>query len=281
MGVHRFVIVDVFTDTPLAGNQLAVFTDGRSISEDMMPRLAREIGFSETVFVRPPSQGGHAAVRIFTPERELAFAGHPVLGTAFVLGAPLQLTIVKLETTAGVVPVVLQREGAKIIFGTMVQPMPTWAPFDRADELLSVLGIEHSELPIEIYDNGSQHVYVACESAEQVASLQPDGARLRTVVGVAGVNCFFAEDARVKTRMFMPEAGVLEDAATGSAAGPLAIHLARHGRIEWGTEVEVSQGTEIGRPSRLYARPHAENGELSAIEVGGSAVIVARGEFSL
>lgn len=281
MATHRFVIVDVFTDTALSGNQLAVFTDGRSINEHMMVALAREIGFSETVFVLPPKEGGHASLRIFTPERELAFAGHPVLGAAFALGAPLQLTLLKLETAAGTVPVVLQREGAKIIFGTMVQPMPTYTAFDRAEELLQVLGLEHSVLPIEVYDNGSQHVFVALDSPADVAALRPDAAALLDVAEVAGVNCFSYAGDKVKTRMFAPNMGILEDAATGSAAGPLALHLARHGKLAWDESVEISQGAEIGRPSTLYARVYGEAGEPTAVEVGGSAVVVARGEFSL
>ena len=113
MPTLRYVVADVFTDRPLAGNQLAVFTDGRGVDDETMQALARELKFSETVFVLPPSEGGHARIRLFTPSRELPFAGHPVLGSAFVLAAPLQLGEIRLETGAGVVPVVLEREGAR------------------------------------------------------------------------------------------------------------------------------------------------------------------------
>src|SRR3712207_5520866 len=123
--------------------------------------LAREVNFSETVYVYPPGPGAHARIRIFTPSAEMPFAGHPVLGTAFVLGAPLQLTEIHLETKAGIVPVRLEREGARIVYGSMSQPIPRVEPFDQAEELLRALRVERSELPIELYDLGIRHVYVA------------------------------------------------------------------------------------------------------------------------
>jgi len=111
----RYVVCDVFTDTPLAGNQLAVFTDARDLDELTMQALAREMNFSETVFVLPPqAEGADVRIRIFTPGAELPFAGHPTLGAAFVLGGPLQKVVIRLETRAGVVPVELEREGARI-----------------------------------------------------------------------------------------------------------------------------------------------------------------------
>jgi trans-2,3-dihydro-3-hydroxyanthranilate isomerase len=275
----RFVFADVFTDTPLEGNQVAVFTDARDISEDVLQPLAKEIGFSETVYVYPAGDGAHARIRIFTPASELPFAGHPILGTAFVLGAPLQLTEIRLETRAGVVPVVLEREGARIIFGWMQQPVPEWEPFAQADELLQVLGVR-SELPVELYHIGPEFVYVALGSVDEVAELAPDFRALAKLTSV-GVNCFAGVGSRWKTRMFAPTQGVPEDPATGSAAGPLAIHLARHGRIQYGDEIEISQGAEIGRPSTLYARVHGDGERAEGVEVGGSAVVVARGEYKL
>jgi trans-2,3-dihydro-3-hydroxyanthranilate isomerase len=275
----RYVVADVFTDTALSGNQLAVFTDAREVDDVTMQALAREMNFSETVFVLPPSEGGHAHIRIFTPATELPFAGHPVLGSAFVLGGPLQLTEIRLETGAGIVPVVLEREGARIVFGWMSQPIPDWEPFERAAELLALLGVE-SELPVELYHLGPQHVFVALASPDQVAALSPDFAALARLTH-AGVNCFSRSGARWKTRMFAPSSGVAEDPATGSAAGPLAIHLARHGRIRFGDEIEIEQGAELGRPSRLHARVEGSSERIERVEVGGSAVIVARGEFRI
>jgi trans-2,3-dihydro-3-hydroxyanthranilate isomerase len=274
----RYVLCDVFTDRPLAGNQLAVFTDARGLDDETMQSLARELKLSESTFVFPPEQGGHAKVRIFTPATKLPFAGHPTLGTAFVLSAPMQLLEIRLETGMGIVPVRLEREGDRIVFGRMEQPLPTVEPYE-AEELLDALGVERSELPVELYDNGARHVYVALGSEDEVARLRPDLNRLAQLEGVVGVNCFAGSDGRWKTRMFAPASGVPEDPATGSAAGPLALHLARHGRIGFGDEIEITQGVEIDRPSTLYARVDGSAEQVERVEVGGSAVVVARGEF--
>ncbi|HLM37876.1 MAG TPA: PhzF family phenazine biosynthesis protein [Gaiellaceae bacterium] len=281
MRTFRYVVADVFTDKPLAGNQLAVFTDARELEGEEMQALAREMNYSETVFVLPPEGEGHVRIRIFTPTDEMLFAGHPTLGSAFVLGGPLQVQEIRLETGAGVVPVALEREGDRIVFGRMRQPLPTWKPYDDEAGLLAALGIERSELPVEHYDNGMHHVYVALGSEEQVAALKPDFSALDGVPALLGFNCFAGSGARWKTRMFAPGGSVPEDPATGSAAGPLAVHLARHGRIGFGEEIEISQGAEIGRPSTLYARAEGSGEQLEAVEVGGSALIVARGEFRL
>jgi trans-2,3-dihydro-3-hydroxyanthranilate isomerase len=281
MPTYRYVVADVFTDRPLAGNQLAVFTDAREIPEEQLQELAREMNLSETVFVLPPEQGGHVRIRIFTPATELPFAGHPVLGSAFVLGGPLQLTEIALETGAGIVPVALEREGARIVFGRMKQPTPSHEPYPAADELFAALGLEDSRLPVELYDNGVRFVYVELSSPDDVAGLRPDFGRLTTLPGNCGFDCFAGEGLRWKARMFAPQFGVNEDPATGSAAGPLAVHLARHGRIGFGDEIEISQGAEVGRPATLYARVDGSANAVERVEVGGSAVIVARGEFRL
>jgi trans-2,3-dihydro-3-hydroxyanthranilate isomerase len=277
----RYVVCDVFTDVPLAGNQLAVFTDATEIPEDLLQPLAKEIGFSETVFVYRPEADGHARIRIFTPAAEMPFAGHPTLGTAFVLGGPLQLIEIRLETAKGTVPVALEREGARIVFGRMSQPLPSVEIYPHEAELLAALRVERSELPVELYDLGIRHVYVALASEEAVARLRPDLLALAELQGVVGTVCFSGEGSSWKVRMFAPADGLPEDPATGSAAGPLAVHLARHGRIEFGTEIEIRQGGEIGRPSTLYARADGSLDRLERVEVGGSAVVVARGEFRL
>ena len=277
----RYVVVDVFTDRPLTGNQLAVFTDARGVDSELMQDLAREMAFSETVFVLPAEVGGTARIRIFTPALELPFAGHPTLGSAFVLAGPLQLPEIALETGAGIVPVRLQREDGRIAFGWMSQPVPTVQPYPNEAALLEAVGVERSELPIELYDNGMRHLYVTLASEEQVAGVKPDLGRLAELGGDTGVSCFAGSGTRWKTRMFAPGGGVAEDPATGSAAGPLALHLARHGRIAFGEEIRLSQGAELKRPSTLYARVEGSAERVEAVEVGGSAVIVARGEFKL
>jgi trans-2,3-dihydro-3-hydroxyanthranilate isomerase len=282
VATFRYVVCDVFTDTPLQGNQLAVFTDARELPESMLQPLARELNYSETVFVLPATaEGAHARIRIFTPAVEVPFAGHPTLGSAFVLGGPLQLVEIRLETGSGVVPVRLEREGPRIVFGRMEQPVPTVELYAEEAELLNAVGVERSELPVEVYDNGLTHVYIVLASEDAVAGLRPDLARLAELPEVLGVNCLAGAGSRWKTRMFAPAGGVAEDPATGSAAGPLALHLARHGRIAFGDEIEITQGVEIGRPSKLYARVDGSADAIERVEVGGSAVVVARGEFRL
>jgi trans-2,3-dihydro-3-hydroxyanthranilate isomerase len=276
VATFRFVIADVFTDVPFAGNQVAVFTDAREIPEDRLQPLAREVNLSESVFVYTPNAEGHVRIRIFTPTLELPFAGHPVLGTAFVLAQPLQLDEIRLETDSGVVPIRLEREGPRIAFGWMRQPPVTGEEYKGADELLALLGIEKSELPVELYRQGPGHVLIALDSPEAVAALRPDFGALKEL-SPYGTGCFARDGEVWKYRSFVPAHGIDEDPATGSAAGPLALHLARHGWIEFGEEIVIRQGVEIGRPSTL----HAVARSAEEIEVGGSAVVVARGEFRL
>src|SRR5207249_2768112 len=152
--MYRYVIADVFTDTPLEGNPVAVYTDGRDLGEEQMQRVAREMNLSETVFVLPAEQGGDARIRIFTPSNELPFAGHPTLGTAVVLGEPLRKDELELETGVGIVPVALERRDGRIVAGRMQQPVPAWEPYAREGELLAALGVERSGLPVEAYRNG-------------------------------------------------------------------------------------------------------------------------------
>jgi trans-2,3-dihydro-3-hydroxyanthranilate isomerase len=273
-----YSVLDVFTSQPLQGNQLAVFTDGRGLDKDEMQGLARELNLSETVFLMPPEGEGDVRVRIFTPSVELPFAGHPVLGTAFVVAEALGTNAVSLETGRGIVPIDLVREGNRIAFGRMSQPIPTAAPFEQPEALLAALGVEGSELPIEIYDNGVRHVYVVVASTSTVASVTPDFTALASL-GEMGVNCAARAGTDWKTRMFGPGVGVNEDPATGSAAGPLAVHLARHGLIKFSEEIRIQQGAEIRRPSVLHATVHGSAEEITRVEVGGSAVLVAQGHY--
>ena len=275
----EYLVVDVFTARALEGNQLGVFLDGRPLHSDQMQRLAREMNFAETVFLLPPESDGDVRVRIFTPRTELPFAGHPVLGTAFVVGTALGSDAVVLETETGPIPVELERDHGRVVFGRMQQPIPTWEPFAAEAELLAALGVQSSDLPVELYRIGPQHVYVGLPSESAVAALTPDMARLAQI-GIAA-NCFAGRGTSFKTRMFCPAAGVPEDPATGSAAGPLAAHLARHGRIAFGQEIEIRQGEEITRPSVLYAKATGTAERIDSIEVGGGAQIVAHGHFGI
>jgi trans-2,3-dihydro-3-hydroxyanthranilate isomerase len=277
----RYVVADVFTDRPLAGNQLAVFTDARDLDPLTMQALAREMNFAESVFVLPPTlPDADVRIRIFTPWNELPFAGHPVLGAAFVLGEPLQRIVIRIETGAGVIPVELEREGARVRFGWMEQPLPEFSPFAETRELFALLGVERSGLPVERSTLGPGFVYVELGSAAELVALRPDFAGLAALT-TAGAYCFSGEGRAFKARVFVPAHGVPEDAATGSGAGPLAVHLLRNGRIGSGEEIEITQGVEIGRPSLLYALVEGAPDALERVRVGGCAVPVARGSFTL
>lgn len=278
---HPYVVLDVFTDTPLQGNPLAVFTDGEAVPEALMQRAARELNLSETVFLLPPGAGADARARIFTPSVELPFAGHPVLGSAFVVGERDGLSTVRLETGSGIVAVELARDGdGRIVTGEMSQPLPSWEPFSRAEALQSALGAPTSGLPVELYDNGPRFAFAELPDVAALTALAPDANAL-AALGDVGVSCFAVSGTDVRVRMFAPALGVLEDPATGSAAGPLAVHLCRHGRVPFGRSITITQGVEMGRPSLLHACAHGSAEALERVTVGGGAVVVARGEFRL
>jgi len=269
----EFVIADVFTSTPLTGNQLAVFPDAIDVEATRMQLLAREIGFSETTFVLPDNR-----VRIFTPNAELPFAGHPVLGTAFVLAEQRGEREITLQTGAGPVPVVFDDNGR----GTMQQPLPSISLWSGdTDALLRALGISGSKLPVESYVNGPTHVYVVLSSTDEVAALRPDIGRLAELLPRSALSCIAGDGTTWKSRVFAPDLGVAEDPATGSAAGPLAVHVCRHGLVPWGTEITITQGVELQRPSTLHARATGTTDRLASVEVAGDTVVVGRGRFEL
>jgi trans-2,3-dihydro-3-hydroxyanthranilate isomerase len=255
MSPLRYSLCDVFSDRALAGNALAVFTDASGLDDATMQALAREMNLSESAFVLPAtSPAADARVRIFTATMELPFAGHPTLGTAFVLAhAKREEVTVRLETARGIVPVRVAASNTSVRYGVMTQPLPVRRGFAAVAELLAALHIAKPSLPIELYDNGPQYVLIELESAAAVAALRPDLSRLAALGSYAFVT-FGRQSTGWKVRVFAPGEGIPEDPATGAAAGPLALHLATHGRIAFGDEVVIEQGTEIARPSTLYAR---------------------------
>ena len=284
---HPYEILDVFTDTPLEGNPLAVFTAGEEVPSRLMQAVAREMNLSEIVFLLPGGGRYDAEIRIFSPATELPFAGHPTLGAAFVIGEQQGLEYVNLLTGAGPVPIKLRREQGEIVYGQMDQPIPTVSPLYESGMLLRALGLTDSVVPIEVYVNGPEHVMIGLRSPAEVAAIDPD----MTVLGRLSnlhrftkptYSCFAkVADGLFKTRVFCPGFGVPEDPATGSAAGPLALHLARHGLSEFGKTIEIIQGVEINRPSRLTACVDGTAEVPERIVVGGSAVRVAHGHFRL
>ncbi|GAA4000298.1 phenazine biosynthesis protein PhzF [Streptomyces marokkonensis] len=274
--MHTYVVVDAFSRHPLSGNPVAVFLGSDDLSTDQMQRIAREMNLSETTFVLRPRQGGDARVRIFTPVNELPFAGHPLLGTAVALAGRTGASRLALETARGVVPFELEEAGRGALRARMHQPVPTWGPFDRAGEVLEALGIGASTLPVEVYVNGPRHVLVGIESVRDLSKLDPDHRALSRFSDLA-FNCIAGEGSAWRNRMFSPAYGVVEDAATGSAAGPVAIHLARHGLLPYGRPVDIVQGVEIGRTSRMEALVHGEGDRVDSVEVAGHAVVAAEG----
>jgi trans-2,3-dihydro-3-hydroxyanthranilate isomerase len=279
-----YCILDVFSSRPLAGNQLAVFEDAVDIPEHLLQPLAREIGFSETVFVTPGDGDADVSMRIFTPESEVPFAGHPTLGTAVAVSAHTGARQVKLGTGRGVIQVTVEPGDNGASRGSMVQPIPTVSAAPNPEAILAAIGAPRSELPIMVYDNGIAHVFVVLSTPEQVAALRPDIQALTELSGtmegaLVGFNVLAGSGDRWKTRMFAPAAGIAEDPATGSAAGPLALHLARHGLIEWGEEITIEQGAELGRPSELLASAALADNVVGPITVSGYAVTVGGGWF--
>lgn len=283
--MHPYQILDVFTDAPLAGNPLAVFTGAEQIPSRLMQAAARELNLSETVFLLPGDGEADARARIFTPIAELPFAGHPVLGAAFVVGTANQLDTVRLRTGVGVIEIRLTRDhDGTVTFGEMDQPVPTVEQFDATPALLAALGVDADAvaLPIELYRNGPAHVIVTLGDAAAIGELHPDHHALGALGGGFGVSCCAPAAGGVyQTRMFAPALGLAEDPATGSAAGPIAVHLLRHGRIASGHMLELRQGAEIGRPSTLRATAMGTPEQITGVTVAGAAVLVATGQFRL
>lgn len=278
--MHEYVVADVFTDMPLQGNPVAVFLAAGDIPAERMQRIARELNLSETTFVLPPQDGGDVRVRIFTPVNELPFAGHPTLGTAIVLAERGGQDRIVLETAMGTVPFEVRRANGRVASATMRQPVPTWEPYQQTPQLLAALGVASSTLPVEVYRNGPRHVFVGLPGVPELSALRPDQRALAEHLDVA-TNCFAGAGTAWRMRMFSPAYGVAEDAATGSAAGPLAIHLARHGAAPYGEQIEIMQGVEMGRPSRMLATAHGSADRVDEVQVAGSAVVVAHGTLHI
>ncbi|RFU86772.1 PhzF family phenazine biosynthesis isomerase [Streptomyces triticagri] len=274
--MHDYVVVDAFAREPLRGNPVAVFLDCDDLDGELMQRMAREMNLSECTFVLPATERADARIRIFTPVNELPFAGHPMLGTAVALARRWRRRELALETAMGVIPfeVTSEEDGSALVW--MRQPVPAWEPYEHADELLDALGVRDPVTPVEVYRNGPRHVFVGLPSVSELSALHPDHKALSRFPDMAA-NCFAGSGTSWRSRMFSPAYGVVEDAATGSAAGPLAIHLARHRLAGHGPEIHIRQGVEMGRPSLMRARSEGAGESVSAVHVGGHGVVVAQG----
>jgi trans-2,3-dihydro-3-hydroxyanthranilate isomerase len=300
----KFVIADVFTRQRFGGNQLAVFTDGTGLDAATMQDIAREMHFSETTFLFPPERDGDFRVRIFTPEVELPFAGHPMVGTGFVIVSEKMkqwsspLTSVTLEVGVGPILVEVRTEGDVAGHTTMTQPLPVVkGALPDIESLARALSlspseIERTELPVETVYNGITVMIVPVASRAAIEAIRVDMGALEEISRKAGAETVLTftretvEQANtVHCRVFAPAAGVIEDAATGSANGAFGYYLVRHRAVEVKavTQILSEQGFEMKRPSLLHIEVDVDpsTGEVTGVRVGGGVVISGRGEILL
>ncbi|WP_020412661.1 PhzF family phenazine biosynthesis protein [Microbulbifer variabilis] len=278
--MHRYTVVNAFGREPFTGNPVAVFFDCDDLDSNSMQRIAAELNLSETTFIGTPSKGGDVNVRIFTPVNELDFAGHPLLGTALALSKATDLTELKIETKKGLFNFAVQsvKENSFSAYIQMEQPCPVISSFDYQEALLEALGVRRSTLPVDMYDVGPRHVFVGVDNKDELAQISPDLRRLSDFHNMAAL-CFSPDIGDSwRLRMFSPAYGVAEDAATGSAAGPLALHLSRYGLVKFGAEIKITQGVEMGRPSRMNAMANIKN-DSPFLKVGGYGFQVATGQY--
>lgn len=300
---HRFLQLDVFTGTPLTGNQLAVFLDGSAIDPVQMPSIAREMAFPETTFVLPAERPGtDVRVRIFTPAVELPMAGHPTVGTAFALARVGRIATGQPRITfdLGIGPTRVRLEWAdeRLEAAWMSQPVPVFGrPMTDLEQVARALGVDANDirstgLPVQEATAGVPFLYVPLASRGAVDRAELDRAALQRLCDAAGlperpVFLFSLEPGddggTAYSRMFGPVLGVAEDPATGAASGPLGGYLAFHRAVtdEQARNIVSVQGVKMGRPSRVHIAVVSRDTEISAVEVGGSAVTVAEGELLL
>jgi trans-2,3-dihydro-3-hydroxyanthranilate isomerase len=314
MGTYTFYQLDVFTNTPFAGNPLAVFPEADGISDEQMQRIANEMNLSETVFVLP-SDKALRRLRIFTPMQELPLAGHPVVGTWNLLArlgvVPVMKTgaaEVNQELNLGILPVEIEYQDSEPVKVTMTQGK--WESHAVISDQTSIsklatgLGLEISDLdiredrPIEVVSTGIRSIDIPICTLEALGRIRINTSVLSDAyvpLGAVGCYAFTSEtkedSSLVHARFFAPSDGILEDPATGSAAGALSGYLVSHGLASDNatttpegvtqTSFTIEQGDIMGRPSRIYAEVSGGPGNIERVKVGGSSVIVAKGELYL
>jgi trans-2,3-dihydro-3-hydroxyanthranilate isomerase len=300
MRVYNFYQLDVFTEKAFEGNPLAVFPEVEDLTDDEMQAIAREMNLSETVFVFP-SEKALRKLRIYTPTRELPLAGHPVVGTWNLL-AQLGITPqvddgtieIQQELKLGVLPVEIEFRGTRPFRVTMTQgKFEAGTIVSQASELEKLaagLGLEISDLvvsedlPVQVVSTGIKALDVPVVSLEALSRCRVNSSLLSDAYLAHGaVGCYaFAfetveENSRVHARFFAPADNIPEDPATGSAAGSLSGYLTYHGAID-ADEFTIEQGDFMKRPSRIFATVAGEKGKVETVKIGGSSVIVAKGE---
>jgi trans-2,3-dihydro-3-hydroxyanthranilate isomerase len=295
---------DVFTSDPLLGNQLAVFPDARGLTTEQMQKIAREINFSETTFILPAERADtDIRMRIFTPAVEMPMAGHPTVGSTFALAhtgtIPRGRARFVFGLNVGPTPVDLEWDGDRLRFVWMTQGRPVFsAPVADRAAVASALGLDPAnlaELPIQEVSCGVPYLYVPLRDREAVDRATPNGvssldlpvlSKSHPAVLLFSVNSDWelgvgGWEFSTYSRMFAPALGVLEDPATGSAAGPLGCYLVQHGRVSGDAAMQIvnTQGVKMGRASRIHIAITGGPDAITDVKVGGEAVLVARGEW--
>jgi trans-2,3-dihydro-3-hydroxyanthranilate isomerase len=295
--------VNVFTDQPFGGNPLMVFTNGRGVASETMQAIAKEMNLSEITFVLPPDDPQHDyRVRIFTPLKELPIAGHPTVGTAFVLAWENLIEPAETETKAileeGVGPVAVRIKfcDQKPFYVEMPMPLPTFGPRldDRRAEVAETIGLTEEDLvpdlPIEVVSCGVPLVFVPLNSLEAIRAARPRPDVIERVLrGNAPTEVYVFTlqveqgTSTVHSRMFAPFFGIPEDPATGAASGPLGSYLVRYGAVPRQTvsNIVIEQGIEMGRPSVITARIERQSDEITGVNVGGRCQFTGEGFYEL
>jgi len=299
MPVLQYVHLDVFTNQPFTGIQLAVFLDAAGIDERRMQRIANEMAFPETTFVFPPeAPGTDARVRIFTPSQELPMAGSPTVGATFALAGAGRLRAGADKTVLGlgIGPTTVGLEWSQngLRFAWMTQPIPTFGPIvTDTVAVAAAVGVQPCDLvggnlPVQVASSGVPFLYVPLISRAAVDSASLERTRLCTLLRAVDLEelpvFVFSpqpadDDATVYSRMFAPVLGIPEDPATGGASGPLGAYLLQHNAVSADTASRLVslQGVRMGRPSRIYISLSSRAGVLEEVRVGGEAVVVGDG----
>ena len=286
-----FVQVDVFTSRPLEGNPLAVYPDSSDLTDEQMQAIAREMNLSETTFIFPGDAGMEQErgirVRIFTVQEELPFAGHPTLGTAFVLRGDSGAPEVRLDLKVGTIPVRFEDTAGKPVFGEMTQAEPSFGQIHDPKKIAEVSGVPvediDAELPIQTVSTGVPFTILPLKGLNAMRRLQINHARASEYLAASGGKFFFCVTretvdpaARLHARMLFYNG---EDPATGSASGCAAAWMVEHGVAQSEERVLIEQGIEMKRPSQIFVRASQHNGRVVNVRVGGNVVEVLRGEL--
>ncbi len=294
----HYHLLDVFTNERFGGNQLAVFTNGRGISGDLMQRIAKELNLSETTFVLPPEDPANDwKVRIFTPARELPMAGHPTVGTSYVLAREHMVSVtpaqpmIRLEEGVGVIPVEFQFVDGQPSLIWMQQLQPTFSPefTDRqlAADLLSLPVSDLADSPVQEISCGVPFLFIPLASLKAIQSLKFRTDIWERALQQYGEVFVFTREtiyptSTVHSRMFAPSMGIAEDPATGAASGPLGCYLVQYGWVSGSPARIVSeQGFEMGRPSFIHIEIEQTAGAISRVRIGGESVYIGEGSLEI